>query len=232
MFTCKDYHLFIYSKAKRSIRAQNCWITPWWWITAIVHENVLLYAALGLWYPFLIFIYRWWLFRLGAIYCTASKLRWYIPEIMKIRKETNLLTWRYSTDSTGIRRRFSITTSTWLDLFQVPERMAWISKQPTMSCQRPFGSRNRTNCRSIKTWKSLAVQSWTDHHKDIESPLLIPCPSDDSSSRKCAEHRFVPSTSSDPKVSQQPVHSIWIPQTIRRWSYEFIETYWNILKHY
>ena len=100
-------------------------------------------------------------------------------------------------------------------------------KQPTMSCQRPFGSRNRTNCRSIKTWKSLAVQTWTEH-KDIESQLLIPCPSDDSSSRKCAEHRFVPSTSSDPKVSQQPVHSIWIPQTIRRWSYEFIETFWSI----
>ena len=179
--------------------------------------------------PSCIFIYRWWLFRLGAIYCTASKiLSWYIPEIMKIRKETNLLTWRYSTDSTGIRRSFSITNSTWLDLFQVPERMAWISKQPTMSCQRPFGSRNRTNCRSIKAWKSLAVQTWTDH-KDIESPLLIPCPSDDSSSRKCAEHRFVPSTSSDPKVSQQPVHSIWIPQTIRRWSYKFIETFWSTI---
>lgn len=42
-------------------------------------------------------------------------------------------------------------------------------KQPTMSCQRPFGSRNRTNCRSIKAWKSLAVQTWTDL-KDIESP--------------------------------------------------------------
>ena len=42
-------------------------------------------------------------------------------------------------------------------------------KQPTMSCQRPFGSRNRTNCRSIKTWKSLAVQTWTDR-KNIESP--------------------------------------------------------------
>lgn len=118
-------------------------------------------------------IYRWWLFRLGAIYCTASKiLSWYIPKTMKIRKETNLLTWRYSTDSTGIRRRFSITTSIY-QYMTWPVPGSWENgmnfKQPTMSCQRPFGSRNRTNCRSIKAWKSLAVQTWTDL-KDIESP--------------------------------------------------------------
>ena len=174
-----------------------------------------------------IFIYRWWLFRLGAIYCTASKLRWYIPEIMKIRKETNLLTWRYSTDSTGIRRRFSITTSTWLDLFQVSWENGMNFKQPTMSCQRPFGSRNRTNCRSIKTWKSLAVQTWTEH-KDIESQLLIPCPSDDSSSRQMCRAQVC---SVDVIWSQS--FSATCPQHLDTPNYPemILRIYWNILKH-
>lgn len=146
MFTCKDYHLFIYSNAKRSIRAQNCWITPWWWITAIVHEDVLLYPALGLWYPFL-YIYMYikiytyidggfsglgpYIVPPPSFWADTSPVS--IEDSQRNQPSQNLKIFYWYKKKLLNHYQYM----TWRVPGYAPERMAWISKQPTMSCQRP-----------------------------------------------------------------------------------------------
>ena len=177
-----------------------------------------------------IHIYRWWLFRLGAIYCTASKLlSWYIPETIEDSQRNqpsqNLKIFYWYKKKLLNHYQYM----TWPLPGYAPERMAWISKQPTMSCQRPYGSRNRTNYRSIKNLEEFSSSNLNRPQRHWIALLLIPCPSDDSSLRKCAEHRFVPSTSSDPKVLSNLSTASGYPKLSGD---DPTRTYWNILKHY